>query len=191
MQGIRTIESCVESRLMRNLLAAVDQSHWAYAVIRRAVELTRLLNSELTILSVVNSNPMMKSSITDEAEKLTDFHRELVFKHFPANAVKMESNPGQGTVYRCGPGGELRIQSRIENGDPVDRICRCAEEIGADLVIVGSRGLGNVGTLVLGSVSEKVVRKSTRSVMVVKDAALDNSDWEKIGTSQRAGQRYR
>jgi len=101
MQGIRTIESCVESRLMRNLLAAVDQSHWAYAVIRRAVELTRLLNSELTILSVVNSNPMMKSSITDEAEKLTDFHRELVFKHFPANAVKMESNPGQGTMYRA------------------------------------------------------------------------------------------
>jgi nucleotide-binding universal stress UspA family protein len=173
---------------MRSILAAVDQSHWAYAVFRRAIELTRLLNSELTVLSVVNSNPMAKTSIRDEVEKLTDFHRELVFKNFPANAVKMESNPGHGTLYRCGPSGELRIQSRIENGDPVDRICRCAEEINGDLVIVGSRGLGNVGTLVLGSVSEKVVRKSTRTVMVVKDAVPDNSDWEKIGSAQRAGQ---
>ncbi len=174
--------------MMRRVLAAVDQSPWAYTVFRRAVELTKLLNSELTVLSVVNSNPMMKTSLKDEVGKLTDFHRELVFKNFPAEAVKMESNPGQGTMYRCGPAGELRIQSRIENGDPVDRICRCADEINADLVIVGSRGLGNVGTLVLGSVSEKVVRKSTRTVMVVKDTASDNSDWEKIGNPPRATQ---
>ena len=175
---------------MRSILAAVDKSHWAYAVLSRALGLSRLLNSELTILSVVNSNPMAKTSIRDEVEKLTNFHRELVFKHFPANAVKMESNPGRGTLYRCGPDGELRIQSRIENGDPVDRICRCAEEINADLVVVGNRGLGNVGTLVLGSVSEKVVRKSARTVMVVKDAASDSSDWEKIGGSQRTGQNF-
>ncbi|TMI33507.1 universal stress protein, partial [Candidatus Bathyarchaeota archaeon] len=60
----------------------------------------------------------------------------------------------------------------------------------ADLVIVGNRGLGNVGTLVLGNVSEKVVRKSTRTVMVVKDATSDNSDWEKIDSSQRVGQYF-
>jgi nucleotide-binding universal stress UspA family protein len=173
---------------MRSILAAVDQSHWAYAVFARAVEITRLLNSEMTLLSVVNSNPMMKTSIRDEAEKLTDFHRELVFKNFPREAVKMESNPGHGTLYKCGPREEIRIQSKIENGDPVDRICRCAEEIGADIVIVGNRGLGNVGTVVLGSVSEKVVRKSTRTVLVVKNVESDDSDWEKIGSFPRATQ---
>ena len=102
----------------------------------------------------------------------------------------MESSPGRGTLYRCRPGGELEIQLQIENGDPVERICRSAEEINADLVIVGNRGLGNVGTLVLGNVSEKVVRKSTRTVMVVKDATSDNSDWEKIDSSQRVGQYF-
>lgn len=175
---------------MRSILAAVDQSHWANAVFRRAVELARLFNSDLTVLSVVNSNPMATTSIRNEVEKLTDFHRELIFKHFPADAVKMESDPGRGTLYRCGPGGQLLIQSKVENGDPVDRICGLAEEIKADFVIVGNRGLGNVGTLVLGSVSEKVVRKSTRTVMVVKDATPDNSDWEKIGSSQRTGQQF-
>jgi len=173
---------------MRRILAAVDQSRWAYSVFARALEITRLLSSELTLLSVVNSNPMVKTSIRDEAEKLTDFHRELVFKNFPREAVKMESSSGHGTLYRCGLRGELGIQSRIETGDPVDRICRCAEEIGVDLVIVGNRGLGNVGTLVLGSVSEKVVRKSTRTVMVVKDAVSDNSDWESIGSAPKATQ---
>jgi len=175
---------------MPNILAAVDQSHWANPVFRRAVELARLFSSELTVLSVVNTNPMATTSIRNEVEKLTDFHRELVFKHFPANAVKMESNPGRGTLYRCGPRGELLIQSKVENGDPVERICGLAEEIKADFVVVGNRGLGNVGTLVLGSVSEKVVRKSTRTVMVVKDTTPDNSDWEKTGSSQRASQHF-
>ena len=105
------------------------------------------MSSDLTILSVVNSNPMAKTSIRNEVEKLTDFHRELVFKHFPANSVKMESSPGRGTLYQCRPGGELQIQSQIENGDPVERICRSAEEINADLVIVGNRGSETLGRL--------------------------------------------
>ena len=85
-------------------------------------------------------------------------------------------------------GRRIAYHSRIENGDPVDVICRCAQETDADLVIVGSRGLGNVGALVLGSVSEKVVRKSTRTVMVVKDVTSGNSDWEKIGNVPKATQ---
>jgi nucleotide-binding universal stress UspA family protein len=173
---------------MRRILAAVDQSPYAYSVFRRAIELARLMNSELTVLSVVNSNPMMKTNIKDEVGKLVGLHRELVYKNFPAATVKMESVPGHPTVFKCGTGGELRIQSRIENGDPVDMICRCAEEIDADMIIVGSRGLGNVGSLVLGSVSEKVVRKSTRTVMVVKDTTSDNSDWERITNAPKATQ---
>ncbi|HZY47209.1 MAG TPA: universal stress protein [Candidatus Bathyarchaeia archaeon] len=173
---------------MPSILAAVDQSATAYTVFKRAVELTRLLNGELTVLSVVNSNPMMKTSMRDEAQKMRDFHRGLVFKIFPSEAVKTEAVPGQGTLYRCGFTGEIVIRSRIENGDPVERICGCAEEISAELVVVGNRGLGNVGTLVLGSVSEKVVRKSTRTVIVVKDATTDSSDWEGTGNAQRATQ---
>lgn len=162
----------------------------AHAVVGRAIELTELLRSELTILSVVSSDPMVKTSRGDEEQKLTGFHRELIFKHFPKNAVKVEANSTQGTLYRCGPGGELRIQSRIEHGDPVDRICKYAEEVDAYLVIMGNRGLGNIGTLVLGSVSEKVVRKCSRSVMVVKDVASGDSDWERMSGAQRTSQRF-
>ena len=63
----------------------------------------------------------------------------------------------------------MRIESKIEHGDPVDKICDAAERMKAELVIVGNRGLGAAGTLVLGSVSDDLVRKCSRSVMVVKD----------------------
>ncbi len=174
---------------MKRILAAIDGSPWANGVIRQAVELARLLKSELTILSVLSSDPMRKISTSDEERKLLEFHRKLILEHFPANMVKPESSHVPGMSYRCGSEGELRIQSKVEHGETVDRICRCADEIGADMIIIGSRGLGNIGSITLGSVSEKVVRKSSRSVMVVKDAGSESSNWEKIGSSHKTGQR--
>ncbi len=175
---------------MRRILAAVDQSPWGHAVFSQAVELARILKSELTILSVLSSDPMRKISTSDEGKKLMELHRELILEHFPRNTVTVEPGPGGGTLYECGPGGELRIGSKVEHGDPVDRICKYSDEIGADLIVIGNRGLGNIGTLVLGSVSERVVRKSSRSVLVVKDVALDISNWEKTGNSHKRGQHF-
>ena len=54
-------------------------------------------------------------------------------------------------------------------GDPADTICRTAETMNADLVVVGKHGGGNIGALLLGSVSEKVVHKCSRSVLVAKE----------------------
>ncbi len=174
---------------MERILAAIDGSSWASGVIRQAVELARLQKSELTILSVLSSDPMGKINTSDEERKLVEFHRKLILEHFPANMVKAESSPVHGTSYICGSEGELRIYSKVEHGEPVDRICRCADEIGADMIIIGSRGLGTIGNIMLGSVSEKVVRKSSRSVMVVKHGGSESSDWEKMGSSHKTAQR--
>ena len=69
----------------------------------------------------------------------------------------------------------------------MDKICECAEEINADIVLVGSRGLGNIGSLVLGGVSERVVHKCPRSVMVVKGERLEGPNWEGLSAAQKTG----
>ena len=46
--------------------------------------------------------------------------------------------------------------SRMGQGDPGTEITRCAEEIGADLIVTGRRGLGSIGSLVQGSTSQRV-----------------------------------
>jgi nucleotide-binding universal stress UspA family protein len=173
---------------LRTILAAVDQSRHAHTVISRAAELACLLRNDMIILSVVGSDPMRQSSIGDERNQLAKFHRELIFKHFPSKGITVESNNGSGTVYRYAPAG-IKIQSKILTGNPVDTICSYADEVGADLVIVGNRGLSNVGGLVLGSVSERVVHKCSRSVVVVRGEVIDSSDWEGILESQNSRQR--
>jgi nucleotide-binding universal stress UspA family protein len=170
---------------MRKILAAIDQSPWAQVVIKRAIETARFLNAELTLLTVVNSNPMMTTNISDETERLKGLHRKLVHDNFQPETVKTEVLPNKETFYKCGPRPELVIDSRIENGDPADRICKCADEINGDLVIVGSRGLTNIASFVLGSVSERIVHRSSHSVLVVKTPPPDNSQWEETSSRQK------
>ena len=89
-------------------------------------------------------------------------------------------------MYRYGTAG-IRVQSRILSGSVVDKICECAAEVNADIVLVGSRGLGNIGSLVLGSVSERVVHKCPRSVLVVKGERVEGHDWEGLPSGQKSG----
>jgi nucleotide-binding universal stress UspA family protein len=173
-------------RKMRTILAAVDQSHHAHDVMSRGAEMAVLLHGDLVVLSVISSDPMKQSSIVDEQNRFASFHRELIFKHFPENSLSVEPHNGAGGVYRYGSSG-LKVESRILAGNVVDKICACAEEINADIVLVGSRGLGNIGSLVLGSVSERVVHKCPRSVMVVKGERLEGVNWEGLSTGHKAG----
>lgn len=59
------------------------------------------------------------------------------------------------------------VEKVIESGSPAEVICAQAEERNADLILVGSRGMGAVGRWYLGSVSNRVVQQSKRPVFVV------------------------
>lgn len=61
-----------------------------------------------------------------------------------------------------------RGSSVVREGDPVGEIVKASGEIGADLIVVGSRGLSTLKRILLGSVSQGVVAKSSVPVLVVK-----------------------
>ena len=64
-------------------------------------------------------------------------------------------------------GGSV-VQAHSRAGRPNSEITDLAEEIGASLVVVGSRGLGTMRRVLMGSVSDSVVRHAHCSVMVVR-----------------------
>ena len=65
----------------------------------------------------------------------------------------------------------FNVHARI--GKPADEILQLAREVGADLIIVGSKGLKGVERFVLGSVSEKVVREAGCTVEVARPKSYD------------------
>ena len=58
--------------------------------------------------------------------------------------------------------------SQIGNGDPAHEILECANRENADLIVVGSRGLGDLKGLLMGSVSHKVSQHAKCSCVIVK-----------------------
>lgn len=62
----------------------------------------------------------------------------------------------------------FEVTVRIEKGLPFKEILRVEEEEGASLTVIGSHGKSNIKEMLLGSVSEKVVRKAKNPVLVVK-----------------------
>jgi nucleotide-binding universal stress UspA family protein len=63
---------------------------------------------------------------------------------------------------------DVVIGTELRFGDPAQAICQAAKDHGAELIVVGSRGLGRLNRLLLGSVSRGVVERAPCSVLVVR-----------------------
>jgi nucleotide-binding universal stress UspA family protein len=63
----------------------------------------------------------------------------------------------------------VAVESTVTPTAPVEAIERTAEEIGADLVVMGSRGLTGLKHVLLGSVAERTLRTAPCPVLTVKD----------------------
>jgi len=63
---------------------------------------------------------------------------------------------------------QARFVARAELGSPAETIDRVAREVGAYQIVMGTRGLGSLGNLFLGSVATKVVRLAQIPVTLVK-----------------------
>ncbi len=63
----------------------------------------------------------------------------------------------------------------VLEGPPADAILRVADAREVDLIVMGARGLGSVASLLLGSVSQKVLAHATCPVMVVREMQVAES----------------
>jgi len=61
----------------------------------------------------------------------------------------------------------FQSESRLQEGKPWRMICQVADELGAEPIVLGARGLGRAESALLGSVSSAVVHHAKRPVLVV------------------------
>jgi nucleotide-binding universal stress UspA family protein len=66
------------------------------------------------------------------------------------------------------PQANVRAERRLQEGDAVETILAVAQEIHADLIVLGTHGRTGLGRLLMGSVAEQIVRKASCPVLTVK-----------------------
>jgi nucleotide-binding universal stress UspA family protein len=62
-----------------------------------------------------------------------------------------------------------KVTAMLREGDPKDIVCKVAEEIDSDLIIMGSRGLKRIQSILENSVSQYVFQLSSRPMLLVRD----------------------
>jgi nucleotide-binding universal stress UspA family protein len=63
---------------------------------------------------------------------------------------------------------DLKVTTRLSEGHPADKIIELAEAEHCDLIVMGSRGLGGLKEMFLGSVSDKVADHASCPVLIVR-----------------------
>jgi nucleotide-binding universal stress UspA family protein len=72
----------------------------------------------------------------------------------------------RGVATRAG--ADVRTEIHVREGRAVSGILEAAEEIGADLIVIATHGLGGLTHVMLGSVTDKVLRRAVCPVLTVK-----------------------
>src|SRR5215218_4743600 len=151
-------ESVAMSIFPTRILLATDGSEEAELAALRAVDLADSTDSELHVVHVgvvpifLKSYPGTLGYYSKLYEQIEEVSRELLRKQ------SWRVKAAGGTVA----GAHLRMGA-------VDlEIVALAEELGADLIVIGSRGLGGVRRALMGSVSDSVVRHAHCPVLVVR-----------------------
>jgi nucleotide-binding universal stress UspA family protein len=139
----------------KKILLATDGSEDAALALRAAVDLSNKTASELHVVHAWRAFPSYLHPSIAVATDIGLYEREaqkLLFEELD----KIEEIGG------------ITAGAHLRRGQPVEVICDLIEELGIGLAVVGSRGLGPVRRLVMGSVSEGVIDLSSCPILVVR-----------------------
>jgi nucleotide-binding universal stress UspA family protein len=136
--------------MFKKIVVGVDGSESSENALRIACDLAGKYDGEIYL--VHTPQPM---TVAFAMGGMTGYHAATTMpdpKEVQAAAEKMVAR-ATDIVKECG--GTV-ARTSIEQGDPASKITDCAEEVGADLIVTGRRGLGSIGSLVQGSTSLRV-----------------------------------
>ena len=137
--------------MFSRILVALDGSEISHTAYARALEFAKADKAELHVVTVVNTPHLWKDdSPANQTQASTDAN--LLINELESDAKE----------------AGISFIPHIVTGHPGDRLVSTADEIDADLIVVGSLGKSNLDRLLLGSVSAYVTQYSQRNILVIR-----------------------
>jgi nucleotide-binding universal stress UspA family protein len=146
---------------IKRMLIAYDGSEAS----KKAIEMVLKCSSsddEITLLTVVPAE-LSESSFTKMLLPTIDLSKIVKSGSFKDKAKETLSKIVKDIEDKV-----AKVNIEVEDGDPADEILINAKKAQADIIVLGYKGYGKEGRFLLGSVTDKVVRHASVSVLVVR-----------------------
>ena len=144
--------------LYQHILVPIDGSETSMVAMKEAIKIGKALNSKITVVQVMALDPIIadlyvKAGQTNELIERTRTYLldilEQAKQQFLQEGLSVETKLLEGFVVH-------------------EEIIQAAQELNADLIVMGSHGRTGVRKLVLGSVAQKVLGESHIPVLIVR-----------------------
>jgi len=143
---------------LRHILAATDLSPSSHRALRRAAQLAAASGARLTVLHVVplgaldRVHRLLQQDAPAETDRIADSMRRDV------QQVAEELTAAYGVT----------VEVQVPRGTVLEELAMLAESMNADLLVLGAQGMHPVRSWLLGSTTERILRRTTRPVLIVK-----------------------
>jgi nucleotide-binding universal stress UspA family protein len=145
--------------VFRSIVVGTDGSETASKAVDAAVELAQLSGATLEIVSAYE--PVSGQRLREEARQVPEDVQWMVNPREDVDATLRQA-------AEQAEGAGVSVNTYAREGDPADAILDVAEERGADLIVVGNKGMTGAKRFLLGSVPNKVSHHAPCAVMIIR-----------------------
>jgi nucleotide-binding universal stress UspA family protein len=145
--------------MFRSILVGTDGSETATEAVRQAIELARAVGARIELVSAYE--PVTDARLREESLQVP---KDLEWMVNPREDVDATLEAAASEIREAG----VEVEVFARQGDPADAILDVAEERGADLIVIGNKGMTGAKRFLLGSVPNKVSHHAPCSVLIIR-----------------------
>ena len=149
----------LQRSLISKVLVPIDDSAHSHEAVQFAVRLAAKHGAEICLFHVISAYPWRFCFETPECS---------LIPIIPMKKLEEEAEQLLLSAMTSVEEANVKVHAELDYGLPANRIMRMAKEGGFDLIVMGSSGLGFLGRLAFGSVSDEVVHRAPCPVLVMK-----------------------
>lgn len=149
--------------MYRKILVGTDFSETATRAVDHAIEVAKAFGAELHVVTAYRS-PLTAAAAPTGLEALS--YGGVEHLEEAETQLRGEATSQLTAIAERAAAAGVHTEAHVKSGDAADVLIGLAEELGADLIVVGNRGLSGVKRFVLGSISSRVTHHAPCSVLV-------------------------
>jgi nucleotide-binding universal stress UspA family protein len=142
-----------------SIVVGTDGSETAAEAVRQATDLASRLGAKVELVSAYE--PVSETRLRQEAREVPG---DIQWSVNPREDVDATLRDAADQIREAG----VEVETYARQGDPADAILDVAEEQGADLIVVGNKGMTGAKRFLLGSVPNKVSHHAPCSVLIIR-----------------------